>query len=329
MKVPTRAVVYFGVVVAALCCRTAGGQGTIAAQRRIAYESGRGSMAVRAALNGDLYVLNREDKCVWVFDSAGSSRGHISSVGQGPADLLEPADLAVDRGGNAVVGDLGGAIKVFDPSGKLISFFPFKMPWHVGVLSDGRMLVSGYPSTALIEVYDKSGKKVGQIGELITQDDDPFRNSVLNMGLIVVDDSDNIYYVFTTRTTPTVRKYSASGVLLADWVIKAPHFDTFLPQAQATLVKNKEEGQFGGLRVFSAAAFDAKTRTLWLASLDHIFSVDDSGQTVRFLTLRQPDLRLIGPSSGLWVYGNVVVASSMSHGVHQFQLPIAPGNKEE
>jgi len=295
-------------------------QTILKAERRIAFASGRGSLSVKAAQGGELYVLNREDKCVWLFDSGGSSRGHISSVGMGPADLLEPMDLAVDKFGSAIVADASGMIKIFDKSGKLSGSFPFKRPEQVSVLSDGRILVSGFPTTALIEVFDRNGHKVGQIGEPIVQDDNPFFNSVLNAGIIAVDDSDNIFYVFRFRTTPTVRRYTAAGVLLSEWTVKAPHLDDLVAQAKAKYAENKQAGQYGGVPLFTAASFDIGSRTLWLASLDTVFQVDDRGETTRFFRLRTPELRPV-QARGLQIEGNTVRAASLMSGVYEIVLP--------
>jgi len=298
----------------------ANAQASLRAERKIAHESGRASMGIARGPGGKLYVLNREDRCVWVFDSNGNSLGRISSAGQGPADLLEPKDFAVDRVGNVIVADGSGMIKIFEPGGKLNSAFTFERPQHVGVLSDGRVLISGFPTAALIEVFDRSGKRVGQIGEPIKEDTDPFFNSVLNHGFIVVDEFDYIYYVFRFRLTPTVRKYSTYGELIAEWQINSPHLDGLTQRAKAKYVERKSEGGYGGTPIFNAASYDSESRTLWLGSGDAILQIDANGKTTRFHKLQTPDLRPI-PIHGIVVEGSTVRVASYLVGVHEVLLP--------
>jgi hypothetical protein len=215
----------------------------------------------------------------------------ILGGGSEPTDLRFPKDLAVDRDGNAIIVD-AGLIKTFSPEGKLLSSFPSDRPQSVGVLSDGRILVSGLPKDGLILVFDRQGKLLERIGEPVRVEDAPGPgfNSVLNAGSIVVDDDDNIYYVFRFLLTPTVRKYTPDGKLVAEW--------------------HPESG-----------SFDTETKTLWVASGPEVMQLDSSGKTIQSFELFLPKGGPPIQTAGLLVDRDFIRAAGSLYGTFEFLRP--------
>jgi DNA-binding beta-propeller fold protein YncE len=308
-------------LIAALCFTVvANAQDELRAYRRIAYESGHGTLTVKKGPGDKYYALNRHDRCIWIFSSSGSTTGRVSSVGMEPADLLAPRDLAVDRDGNAIVADASD-IKVFAPNGQLSSSFPFKRPHNVGVLSDGRILVSGFPTDQLMSVFNRQGRPVGGIGIPAKVDDQPFFNAVLNMGAIVVDDDDNIFYVFRYMLTPTVRKYNPDGTLLAEWhLTDGPDLVQVVERAKISYKENKRTNNFGGTAILTAAAFDRDTKTLWVATGRQLTELDSSGHQIRTTVLLRPDGGPL-PADGIIAERDVILVSSELNGVFEYPKP--------
>jgi hypothetical protein len=302
----------------------AAAQEELRAYRQIAYESGHDTLTVKKGPGDKYYALNRGDHCVWIFSSSGSSTGRISSIGMGPSDLLEPRDLAVDGEGNAIVAD-ESYVKVFAPSGQLLTSFEFKRPHHVGALSDGRILVSGFPTDYLMTVLDKQGKYLAGIGTPAKVDDQPFFNAVLNMGNIVVDSEDNIYYVFRFMLTPTVRKYRPDGTLIAEWhVVGGEELARVVEQAKARYQEHKQDKSHprsaGGVAILTAAGFDESTKTLWVATGRQLAQLDSSGRVTRVNMLARPDGGPL-PADGLVAERDVIRVASELHGIYEFPKP--------
>ena len=304
---------------------TADAQVELRADRQIFFEATHGTQTIKKGPGNKLYVLTRSVKppsSLWISDYSGSSMRMLLSGGSEPTDLRFPKDLAVDRDGNAIVVD-AGLIKTFSLDGKLLSSFPSDRPQSVGVLSDGRILVSGLPKDGLIFVYDRKGNLLGHIGELVKVEDAPGPgfNAVLNAGSIVVDDDDNIYYVFRFLLAPTVRKYTPEGKLVAEWHPQSAYLDQAIEQAKKTYEANKVKGAPGGNPVLTAGAFDIETKTLWVASGPHVLQLDSSGKTIRSFELLLPEGGPPLQAEGLLVDGDFIRAAGPLHGTFEFLKP--------
>ena len=264
-------------------------QAQLRADKQILLESTLGTVALKEGPGDQLYVLNRSvpSSSIWVSDYSGTSMHRIVRGGSGPTEVRWPKELAVDHDGNVVVAD--GLIKVFSRDGRLFNSFRFDRPESVGVLSDGRILVSGMPKDQLISVFDRQGRMVGNIGEPAKLDDAPGFNAILNIGAIVVDGDDNIYYVFHFSLTPTVRKYTREGKLVAEWHPKSAFLDQAVVQAKKVHEESKEKGDYRVSQVLTAAAFDSETKTLWVASGSQVLQLDSSGETIRSFELVRPE----------------------------------------
>lgn len=265
-------------------------QPKVEVETRVAYESGRGTIGVKHGADGTIYVLNKFDKCIWVFDSTGKPRKRISSYGMGPSDLLEPRDFALDRAGNVIVADVPDVVKVFNYDGVLVGSFNFRRPLSVGALSDGSILVSGFPTESLISVFTPQGALVRTIGKPIQADSDPPMNAFLNSGTMVVDENDNIYYVFRYLLTPTVHKYSREGELIGEWrlhdggllkeVVKKAREKYHETKRERQKYGNPRRGAVGGNWVLSCAAFDSDTGNLWVAVGNQLLALDEGGRMI-------------------------------------------------
>lgn len=302
-------------------------QTELRADKQLFQEITHGTVALRKGPENTLYILTRSmepGSSLWASDDAGSTTRQIVRGGTGPTELRLPKDFALDRDGTAVVVDGDGSIKSFARDGKLTGSFKVNRPVSVGVLSDGKILVSGHglPQEHLMSVFDRRGNLLGHIGETIRVEDapTPFFNAVLNTGTIVVDEDDNIYYVFRFLLTPTVRKYSREGNLVAEWHPESAHLEKILASAKKMYEEYKEKETAGGEWVLTAWAFDSETKTLWVASGSNLMQLDSAGKTIRSVELLRADQVLVS-AQGLLVDRDFIRASSDLNGTYEFLKP--------
>jgi hypothetical protein len=301
---------------------TGDAQAELRAHKQILVEVARRTETIRKGSDDRLYVLTRSVKppsSIWVSDYSGSSMRQILGGGSEPTELRFPKDFTVDRDGNVIVVD--GSIKIFSSDGKLLSSFPADKPQSVGVLSDGRVLVSGFPKDHLMSVFDMQGRPLGGIGIPAKMDDEGFFNAVMNRGSIVVDREDNIYYVFRYLLTPMVCRLRSDGTLTAEWHLNAGEVpEQIVAAAKVQYQENKKSGNYGGVQVLTAAAFDEDSKTLWVASGARLLQLDSSGKVIRIFDLIQPDGVPV-QASGLLVDRDFIRAAGTLHGTFEFFKP--------
>lgn len=170
---------------------------------------------------GNVYILDdREGNVVAVDLKTGSLKGRISSMGQGPAELMRPIALRVR---NQKVFVLSGAfIKIFSLRGEFLSGFrPESLPQRLDVDRDENIYVSrvdreGNPT---ISVYDIKGNPTKTVWTLrldkaIMKDrTESYKNSSF---VFKVDQEGNI--IILHNLLRKVTKIGPGGALL--WEVK-------------------------------------------------------------------------------------------------------------
>ncbi|QEC47079.1 hypothetical protein FSW04_05410 [Baekduia soli] len=123
-------------------------------------------VAVAFDAGGNGFVLDARRSRIVVFDRAtAQSTRTIGSEGTGPGQLLAPSALAIDASGTISVADTGnGRIARFAPDGGYLGSVPTDAPPRgIAVTGDGaRTYVAD--SANHIEVFDASGRQVGDFG---------------------------------------------------------------------------------------------------------------------------------------------------------------------
>jgi hypothetical protein len=292
------------------------------AYKQLLPDSKHGNWTLKTGPADNVYVLNRSvpTSAIWVTDYSGVSQRMIVSTAEYP-ELRAPRDLAVDRDGNVIVVNGDGLIMIFSEEGKLVSSFQAERSVTVAVLSDGRIVVSGFPKDHLISIYSREGQLLEGLGEPVkVETKDAFNRRIMNMGSIVVDDEDNIYFVFRNLLAPIVRKYTMDGKLVAEWRVESPDLNWLATRAAKQFQKNEQDGGHGVVPVITSAAFDNDTKSLWLGSAQHVFQLDSSGHIIRNLSLASAEGQPV-QVLGLAVNSNFICAAGPLHGTFEFLKP--------
>ena len=123
--------------------------------------------------SGRIYLADDRNFRVSVFEGDGRFVGHIGRQGNGPGEFARPWAVAVDARDTVFVWDgTHRRISVFGPDLRFARSFGTRPEWLVtgmGVLPDGRLLVSAYPSgsSRAVHLLDREGRVVRSIGPAI------------------------------------------------------------------------------------------------------------------------------------------------------------------
>ncbi len=178
-------------------------------------------MLRKVIARGDhLYVLDAQNHHILLLRNGRTTA--IGGIGNGPADLYQPFDFAVDAQSRIYVQDHGNKrIAIFDERGTSLGGFP-DAPKSLGLaVTRGGEILLGQPQLgSLISAYDKGGHRLRSFGALVRPSaiyGPSFKRfdanvTMFNRVRIATDDEGNVWAAYTYM--PLVCKFSPSGQLL-------------------------------------------------------------------------------------------------------------------
>jgi tripartite motif-containing protein 71 len=152
---------------------------------------------VAISLNGELYISDSENDCIWKLDPQFTSFDKLGGFESGAGALNDPQGMAVDAQGNLYVADSGNnRIAVFDPFGNYareLSSGELSRPYGVEVGRDGVVYVANTYRDNLV-AFDQNGMllfKFGKTGNGIGEFNKPKDLKIFQGDKIYIADSGN------------------------------------------------------------------------------------------------------------------------------------------
>ncbi len=297
---------------------------------------GPGVRAIHRDSAGRFYVLTAPGTALSIYAADGKITGKIPASASKDAALVNAGDFDVDSSGRVVVADSGAnAIKIFDTAGHLQNSFAVTAPTSVAALSTGEVAVTSLHSKKLVEIYDKDGKWLRNFGERTRLADHSELNRSLNLGKLVADSANHLYYAFSYLPEPTVRRFDHLGNATLEISLSTIEF---APVAEATRHQISEQDLRTGAAnfkpVINAIGVDPQSLDVWVAIDDELTHFDREGgrrgETYRTFTT---DGERVVPNSILVEPDHLILAGDPV-GVYVFPRPdkapgIAPEKSED
>ena len=310
-------------------------EGDLTATKRILPGVGPGLRAVKRGADGNFYVLTAPGSFALVFDAAGKLLRKVPAyeTGKGPspqtpelAGITYGEDLDVDAQGTVYVADRGAnAIKIWSSKGdaRLIRVIA---PVSVAALPDGEVAVATLREPHLVMVFDKNGHDVREFGDPEPISERPELNRFLNIGILVTDGGEHLYYAFPYLPEATVREFDRNGYGGQD--IQYTGVDAW-PAAQATRKEIERQEKRGEppvfKRILTAAGVDRKRGEVWMALGNTLLHFDKEGN-------RRATYRIYTPAGArleattILVDNDHLILGSDPLGIYEFDRP---GKKSE
>lgn len=217
-----------------------------------------------------------------------------------------------DRGANA--------IKIWDTKGNARTI-KINSPVSVASLPDGEVAVATMREPHLVVVFDKNGADVREFGEPQPISERPELNRFLNIGIMVTDGANHLYYAFPYLPEATVIPYDTNGY--AGQEIQYTGVDAW-PAAQATRKEIARQEQHGEppvfKRILTAVGVDRSNGEVWMALGDKLLHFDKDGDRRATYLLFTPEGARIEANTILIDKDHLIVGSDPL-GVYQFDRP--------
>jgi hypothetical protein len=189
----------------------------VASQSRVFPQAGGGIIAMQEDASGRVYVLANPGKTIQVFDAKGDPAGQIPNANSGGATLRFAIGLDVAPNGNLLVADRGAnSVYIFTPDGTVKAKVTVLLPTSIVALSNGQFAVTTLRTEHPVEVIDQTGRIVRGFGEAheSTNSEDAAAAPpppLADLGRIVGDSADNLYFAVLSTDNPQVRKFDRFG----------------------------------------------------------------------------------------------------------------------
>jgi hypothetical protein len=196
-----------------------------------------------------------------IYDGQG---GVISQIETGFHS--SPGDPVIDDRGNLyLINSAKDEVGMISPGGQWYgSFKPHERPFSLAALGNGNIVIASPNHGKLLHIYDNSGRKLQSFGDIKVFDGkDYVQNHFLNRGKVVVDPSDNIYFIFKYAPVPTALKFSKKGKLISEFPIEGRAIDLQVELARKHL-SSRPMNDIGGFVITNSAAVDPTTGHLWI-----------------------------------------------------------------
>jgi|WetSurSiteA1Bulk_404760.scaffolds.fasta_scaffold09307_3 hypothetical protein len=159
----------------------------------------------------EIYVTDAQERALFCLNTKGVILKRIGRYGQGPGEFSQPIYIAADGLKRVYVFDGGNQrISLFDTKSGFLSAFRAFGPCHsLDVDNLGACYIAFYgndPSAPLIEIFNNTGSKIGQLGSRLSATSPGSFNDVD----ICVSDG-RVYIAW--KTYPLIRRYDPAGGL--------------------------------------------------------------------------------------------------------------------
>jgi len=296
----------------------------ITAAKRLYPEIGPGVWSIKRGPGGRYFVL--VGRSVLVFGDDQQKLAEIPKPPEagfrGAPPLVYGVGFDVDSNGRVYIADRGAnMLRIFSPDGTTLLNISFQSPTGIAVLPSGEIAAASASTEHLITIFDARGRELRSIGDQVDFSENRTFNRFLNVGHLVADNANNIYFAFNYFPEPTFRKYDRAGYASLDISLTTVEF---APAAQAARREIKRETLTGNVPelkpTVSCIGVDPATERVWIAFGNEIMVFEKDG-------LPRAEYRVYTPQGARLILNSILVEpdrlilTSDPLGIYEFPRP--------
>jgi hypothetical protein len=304
---------------------TASAQGIVRqifARKRVFPDIGPGVSAVKRDAAGRYYILASPATTIAIYTADGRRVGQIPNENSRDVKIAFAQDIDLDAAGRLFVADRGAnAVKIFQSDGSPLATIRVTAPASVVALPNGDCAVAALRRGPLVSIFNLQGKLVDSFGSDSAALRDADQNTSLSRGRIYGDPAGHIYFAFTDRPDPTIRKYDRYGYASYEITLL---LSEFMPQEQArrwdTVTIEGSDDAPPTRPVIRALGVDPATKEVWAAIGDELIHFDKDGNRRASYRVATTDGVPIKPDSILVEPDRIMLAADPL-GIFDFAIP--------
>ncbi|TVQ15537.1 MAG: 6-bladed beta-propeller [Balneolaceae bacterium] len=184
--------------------------------------------------SNNIYITDWRSSTIHVFNAKGESTKSVHKPGRGPGEFFYPT-FSIAQNNNLYINDTGNRrLVITDLDGIEVNTFLFDLhaPASFAIADDklfilpdyGRIPSSEIPELSLVHVYDLSGNRIGEFGELPLFVD----NMIPLAGRAIIKPSDDHLYILFTYY-PLMQVYSMEGDLQSEYRFDKMGYEALIP----------------------------------------------------------------------------------------------------
>ncbi len=191
---------------------------------------GAGVTAIKRDPSGHYYVLAKPMTVISVYDANGNLVRQIPNENSQGVKIRYAVDMDLGSDGALLVADRGSnSVDVFNSDGSVAAKVPVMAPTSVVALPDGEFAVTSLTSKRLVQVMDESGNVIRTFGDPGDLEDAAPANAekkpMVEWGKITASPAGDIYFAFTSRPEPLLRKYDRYGYVAYEATVPKSFFE--------------------------------------------------------------------------------------------------------
>ena len=240
----------------------------------------------------EIIVFDRNNVCIFIFDSNKNLLRKFGQHGQGPGDFSYDNEVAVGPEGDIYVLEKSNfRMSIFSKEGKYKNSFRIKSLYNYSsfsVSSDKKIIMNNPSCEYYFSIYSDTGELLQNLGEITIFSPQNWQvNANFAIGHTYYDTKKEVYYIFL-QNIPSIKIFDKHGTLIRDFNTRA------FPEINES--PGLKPGVDHGSKIYQPSFFPSISvqDSIFYVAVKNLIGLDPGGDLQRFsIYIMDNDLNII------------------------------------